>query len=280
MEIHEVANIFPMMNEEQYAVLLNSIKKKGQKIPIWVYQGKIIDGRNRYKACQELGIKPKIQEWDGDGSLVEFIMALNLERRDLSLIEKIEVAKKAKPLLAEEAAKRQKATQTLPRDKDGKFSKPVGDSSPSPDKQGENTQDGNTETGKSDDKAGKLVGISGRTLSRYERVERDGIHEVISAMKNEEIPIFRANEIAKLPEDQQLAALDEYVVTQKEKKNLKQTPAQPGKGKDPEPPKSQKELNEEYLAANPDVIENDHREEKCKLISGKYNLRKISSTTI
>lgn len=45
MEIHEVANIFPMMNEEEFAGLVKSIKENGQKLPIWTYQGKIIDGR-------------------------------------------------------------------------------------------------------------------------------------------------------------------------------------------------------------------------------------------
>ena len=36
--------------------------------PIEVSGRQIIDGRNRYRACLELGIKPRLAEWDGTGS--------------------------------------------------------------------------------------------------------------------------------------------------------------------------------------------------------------------
>ena len=67
--IHEVCAIFPMMNPDEFAGLKADIKTNGQREPVWTHQGKIIDGRNRLKACQELGITPRYREWDGNGSL-------------------------------------------------------------------------------------------------------------------------------------------------------------------------------------------------------------------
>jgi hypothetical protein len=70
---------------------------------------KIIDGRNRYRACRELGIEPKIQIWDGKGSLVEFVVSLNLHRRHLDSGQRAAVAVEILPLLEAEAKERQRA---------------------------------------------------------------------------------------------------------------------------------------------------------------------------
>jgi len=106
VEFHEVANIFPMMNEEEYEALKQDIKEHGLLEPIWTYQGRIIDGRNRYLACQELGIRPEYREWRGGGSLVSFVVSLNLKRRHLSASQKAVAALDALPYLEAEAQKR------------------------------------------------------------------------------------------------------------------------------------------------------------------------------
>ena len=70
MEFHEVANLFPMMTPDEFAGLKEDIDRNGQIDPVWIHDGKIIDGRNRYLACTELGIEPLTREWNGDGDLV------------------------------------------------------------------------------------------------------------------------------------------------------------------------------------------------------------------
>ncbi len=62
MEFHDVCSVFPMMSDEEYQSLLDDIRANGLREPIWTYQGKIIDGRNRYRACMELGIDPQYRE--------------------------------------------------------------------------------------------------------------------------------------------------------------------------------------------------------------------------
>ena len=63
--------------------------------------------RNRWKACQELGIEPKLKEWDGKGSLVSFVVSLNLKRRHLTPSQGAAVAVEAKPFYDAEAKERQ-----------------------------------------------------------------------------------------------------------------------------------------------------------------------------
>ena len=56
MEFHSITNIFPMMSEEEFTDLVEDIKKHGLREPIWTWEGKIVDGRNRYLACTKAGV--------------------------------------------------------------------------------------------------------------------------------------------------------------------------------------------------------------------------------
>ena len=53
LEIHEIAKILPDMTESEYQALKEGIRTNGQRVPIWTLQGKILDGRRRFLACQE-----------------------------------------------------------------------------------------------------------------------------------------------------------------------------------------------------------------------------------
>jgi len=107
MEFHETATIFPMMDEGEYQALKSDIAEHGLRESIWTWEGKIIDGRNRWKVCQELGIEPRTRPWSGDGSLVAFIVSMNLHRRHLMASQRAMVAVDMLPALEAEAKKRQ-----------------------------------------------------------------------------------------------------------------------------------------------------------------------------
>jgi len=66
--IHPAAELPPTLTVEEYESLKASIgdHRHGQLKPIITYKGRIIDGRSRYRICQELGIEPKIEELTGD----------------------------------------------------------------------------------------------------------------------------------------------------------------------------------------------------------------------
>jgi hypothetical protein len=108
LPFHPVAEMCPW-NAAKYEEIKEDIRKNGLLLPIWTYQGKIIDGRHRYRACRELGIKPEFQEWDGTGSLVDFVLSLNVRRRQLSESQLALVAARAIPLYKDEARERMRA---------------------------------------------------------------------------------------------------------------------------------------------------------------------------
>jgi len=104
-EFHEVANIFPMMQGEEFDALKADIDTNGLREPIWLHQdGRIIDGRNRYLACCDLGIEPQYRTWNGVGSLVAFVVSLNLHRRHLDVGQRGMIGLTVKRMLAEEIA--------------------------------------------------------------------------------------------------------------------------------------------------------------------------------
>jgi len=49
-EFHELANVFPMLQQTELESLAADIRANGQRHAITLYQGKILDGRNRYAA--------------------------------------------------------------------------------------------------------------------------------------------------------------------------------------------------------------------------------------
>lgn len=108
-QYHEMANIFPLMTGEEFNELKRDIAENGLREPIWLHtDGKILDGRNRHRACIESGIAPIFRTWDGKGSLVSFVLSLNLHRRHLTSGQRAMVAVDILPMLEEEARERQR----------------------------------------------------------------------------------------------------------------------------------------------------------------------------
>lgn len=81
LEAHPAADTFPMMDDARYAELRDDIAANGQREPITIHKGQILDGRNRQKACTELGIEPITRTYEGDPWA--FVWSLNGQRRDL-----------------------------------------------------------------------------------------------------------------------------------------------------------------------------------------------------
>lgn len=80
-EFHPAADAFPMMTTGRIVELSEDIKRHGLLQPIVLCEGKILDGRNRYKSCLELGIEPKFIEYDGNPW--DMAWSMNGQRRDL-----------------------------------------------------------------------------------------------------------------------------------------------------------------------------------------------------
>lgn len=128
LEFHPAANLFPMLTGDEYEHLKADIAANGQLEPIWIHpDGRILDGRNRYMACCDLGIEPKVRQWNGVGSAVGFVVSLNIHRRHLTASQRAAIALDVLPMLEEEARARQGAqshfahvVEIIPQDDRGK----------------------------------------------------------------------------------------------------------------------------------------------------------------
>jgi ParB-like chromosome segregation protein Spo0J len=86
---HPIADIFPPMEGAEFDALVADIKKNGLHYPIILYEGKILDGRNRYRACLAAGFEPATRNgdsWIGDPAA--FVISRNIHRRHLTAEQK------------------------------------------------------------------------------------------------------------------------------------------------------------------------------------------------
>jgi hypothetical protein len=90
-EFHELCLLFPRCTDEELQLLVSDIRENGLLTPVTLYEGKILDGRNRYLACQMLNIEPDYEEFDGTAPL-PFVVSRNLCRRHLSESQRAMVA--------------------------------------------------------------------------------------------------------------------------------------------------------------------------------------------
>ena len=84
---HAATKLFPELEGNEFDALVNDIRRNGQKQPILLFDGQVIDGRNRMRVCKILKIKPITEEIDTDDPL-GFVMSLNYHRRHLRSHEK------------------------------------------------------------------------------------------------------------------------------------------------------------------------------------------------
>jgi len=98
LEHHEIAQIFPMMEKVEFSALVEDIRRNGLRTPVVLYEGKMLDGRNRYRACLEAGVKPHSIEYEGNDP-VGYIVSANLHRRHLSSSQRAACAVEAEALM-------------------------------------------------------------------------------------------------------------------------------------------------------------------------------------
>ncbi|MDX0258944.1 S-adenosylmethionine-binding protein [Sinorhizobium meliloti] len=88
---HPLAALFPMLPDDELRRLANDIEANGQQEPVWLLDGKILDGRNREAACHLVGIDAWTKEYEGKDPL-GFVLSLNLHRRHLTESQRAMVA--------------------------------------------------------------------------------------------------------------------------------------------------------------------------------------------
>jgi hypothetical protein len=96
------------MSGEELDSLAENIKENGLQEPIKLFEGKVLDGRNRAMACAKADQPPRFVQWHKNGvGPLAFVIAENLERRHLSTSQRAAIAAMLLPELRKEARARQ-----------------------------------------------------------------------------------------------------------------------------------------------------------------------------
>lgn len=88
---HPLANLLPLLTQPELRDLADDIRANGLLAPVTLFEGKILDGRNRYRACKLAGVEPKFREFKGKDALA-FVLSANVHRRHLSESQRAMIA--------------------------------------------------------------------------------------------------------------------------------------------------------------------------------------------
>lgn len=169
--LHPAAEIFPVMDEAAFAALVADIAAQGQREPILIYDGQVIDGRHRLRACEQLGLEPLVRQVSaGDGDPFGLVVSLNLHRRHLTESQRAMVASKL-------------ANLPLGSNQHAQICAP--------------SQEG----------AAQMLGVSRRLVQHARAVAENGSTELVAAVESGELAVSTAAHLAHLPADDQRAVL-------------------------------------------------------------------------
>ena len=105
VKVHPVADLFPMMSQDELDALAADIRERGLLQPIIVSpSGQILDGRNRAAACQIAGVEPAWQTYDGDDP-AGYALAANIQRRSINTSQRHLIMEQARRLNGSRAKK-------------------------------------------------------------------------------------------------------------------------------------------------------------------------------
>lgn len=86
---HPAANMFALLGDDdgfKLKDLATNIKSAGLSNPIVLLKGKVLDGRNRLRACKLAGVTPEFIDWESRAGETpeQWVVSQNSARRDLS----------------------------------------------------------------------------------------------------------------------------------------------------------------------------------------------------
>ena len=184
---HPSAGIFPLMHGDDFDALVADIRENGLREAIWLHRdGRILDGRNRNRACIKAGVELKTQTYIGpDEGLPKFIVSMNLHRRHLSDTQRAMAAADMANMYAGE----------------NQFTAEVG------------------QICTTSAEAAAIWNVSLRTLKSARKVREHGSAKIIDACRQDEVAVSDAAAVVKESYDVQDELLDD--VNSGEAKHLK-----------------------------------------------------------
>ena len=183
---HKYGKLFPQMTIEQRQALTLNILQNGQMEPIVIYEDAVLDGWHRYSAQQWLGAEADFAAYGGtDDEALEFVLSANYNRRHLSTSQRA--------LIASETATLRPGRPPLDI-----FAEDDGSMKP--------------KKTKTLSEAAKEAGVGRRTVQVARALTENAKPEVVDAVRQGKVSLRKAEEISKLPDDDQTEALENAVL--------------------------------------------------------------------
>lgn len=85
---HPLSAAYPSMTASEFQALKDSINTIGVQTPIVIFEGQVIDGWNRCKAANELGMDCPTVDFPAETDPIDFVKAMNDARRHLTASQK------------------------------------------------------------------------------------------------------------------------------------------------------------------------------------------------
>ena len=183
--IHPAAGLMPEMLREEFDKLKESIRTVGQREPIKILGGLVLDGRHRFRACCELEIEPITQELPADTDAISYVLAVHT-RRDLTAPQRA--------MIAQDAAKMRRGR---PSDKPAHVPIYSG---------GDQTARVPFENPRTIAKVGEQLGVSDRAI-RQARQIAEKAPDVAQKVRDGNLSLRQALKITELPADQRAEVL-------------------------------------------------------------------------
>ena len=178
---HPLSAAFPAMSAEDFQDLLDSISTNGVLNPITIYQGMVLDGWHRYTASVQINMacpQAQLEDWIDPK---DFVLAQNKTRRHIT------AAQLAMATAAVYSWFANGANQHTETNKTG-WEVPA-------------------HPQKSTKELANIAGVSDRSIKQAKEVLTKAAPEVKEAVKAGKIGLEKAAAIAKLPQEQQAAAI-------------------------------------------------------------------------
>jgi hypothetical protein len=181
---HPASKIFPMLSDDKLMELADDIEKNGQREPVLLLDGMVLDGRNRMCACKIKGIPPLTKVVTGIGDPAEYVFSLNYHRRHMTPSQASMCAARRSEFYEQQAKER----MLLGKKSDPQANLPEGQ--------------------QSRDAAGKAFGVSGRSVEYAKKVIDKGIPELAKAVDEGRMAVSTAAILASEPEEIQKSEIE------------------------------------------------------------------------
>ena len=179
----EFQNLIPPLSSEELSLLEVSLKHEGCRDPLVVWNNTIIDGHHRYAICIKHNISFNViekTELETELDVEEWMIRNQIGRRNLTTIQKAEIALKLEAVERKKAKARQGTRNDLKND-NIRLELAEGE-----------------ESGKALEKAAKAVGLSYETVRKTKQILEKAPEEVKQELKQGKVSIDRAyNKIQK-----------------------------------------------------------------------------------